>query len=76
MIGVVGRQLEFMRRQLPVAVARGRADHDWASAEIDRMAAVLRLLEDIRAGAGAAPERQPKVHLSLARTNRRRDRPP
>jgi hypothetical protein len=40
------------------------------------MAAVLRLLEDIRGGAAAAPERQPKVHLSLAWTNRRRDRPP
>ena len=39
---------------------------DAAAAEMERMTAVLLLLEDLRAGA----EREPKLHLSMVRRKR------
>jgi hypothetical protein len=60
------RGIGWMQHALDVQVAMKRADREFAAAEMERMTAVLLLLEDLR----SAAERQPRLHLSIA-TRRR-----
>jgi len=66
LIGCVGRTIMWMQHSLDQQVMQRRATREFAASEVERMTQVLLLLEDLRAGA----ERQPRLHLSMARRKR------
>jgi hypothetical protein len=59
-----------MQHALDVQVAMRRADREFAAAELERLTRVLHLLEDLRGAAKLGHEREPKLHLSIARRKR------
>jgi hypothetical protein len=71
LIGCVARTITWMQHALDQQVSQRRATREFAAAEMERMTLVLHLLEDLRAGADARAERQPKLHVSIALRRKR-----
>jgi hypothetical protein len=84
LIGTAGRAVAWMHYALSIEVGARRATREFAAGELERMTAIVHLLEDLRHGAAAGPGAvhgrspdphrayAPQVQVSLERAKARR----
>lgn len=67
LIGTAGRAVAWMHHALSIEVGARRATREFAAGELERMTAIVHLLEDLRGGARVPP----RLHLSFVPCRRR-----
>jgi hypothetical protein len=72
LIGTAGRAVAWMHQCLSTEVSQRRATREFAAQELERMQAIMLLLEDLRGAADISLDREPKVHLSVTARRARR----